>query len=430
MKYKQTSLPHGGKLYYVKNTINSSSSIEINFDCGSRCDWIPGLAHFTEHMFFTGTKDLTKEDIAKKYFDFINVNAYTNTRSISFDGQVFTKELADYVKTVALMITESTFSQENVEKEIPVVQQEIAKNKDKYMRHAKWAADYHTFGLKEFKNTNLGSQKSVATIKSEDVKKYVKQYFVANNLEVYASSPYSLGKIKRIITKNLISKLDNFQTYEKLPFFYYDVKNKNFHKIETKSFPKCYVFMNFAMNRNRWDFNFKRKYSLVVDMLNDYSEGIMNALRLKKSLVYAANLQEAYFENSALTTFSTECDKENVNAVIKTLATYLKDLLKNGFTQEQLDKAKRLYEYTEATKEDRVRKLTGRLYQFKYYNKIIKEKEVKKVIKNTTLEECNQFFKEVFKDPEVSLLVYGNATKEDVYSKKEFNDLFKIKDMD
>ncbi len=142
MKYKQTDLPRGGKLYYVKNRINASTVVDINFDCGSRFDTIAGLAHFTEHMFFTGTKDKSKEDIAKKYFDFIDVNAGTNIRYINFNGQVFTKEFADYLSTVAMMITESTFSEENVKNEIPVVQQEIAKSKDKYKRASAWLADY------------------------------------------------------------------------------------------------------------------------------------------------------------------------------------------------------------------------------------------------------------------------------------------------
>ena len=80
MKYKQTDLPHGGKLYYVKNTVNESTALDISFDCGSRCNTIAGLAHFTEHMFFTGTNTLSKEDIAKKYFDldYSNIQKRTN----------------------------------------------------------------------------------------------------------------------------------------------------------------------------------------------------------------------------------------------------------------------------------------------------------------------------------------------------------------
>lgn len=426
MKYKQTNLPNGAKLYYVKNRINESTAVDINFDCGSRCDWIPGLAHFTEHMFFTGTKELTKEDIAKKYFDFIDVNAGTSTRYINFNGQLFTKEFKEYLNTVAVMITESTFSDENVEKEIPVVQQEIARQKDKFKTMSAWLADYLTFGNHEFKNTTLGSQKSVASIKSEDVKKYVKKYFVANNLEVFVSSPYSLGKVKKLVSKHLVNKLHVDESFEKMPYFYYNVKNKNFFKIENKDIEKCYVYINFAINRNRWDFDFKRKYGLVLDMLNDYSEGILNALRLKKSLVYGAGIRDAYYEENSLSGFSTECDKENVNEVIRTLADYLKQLVKNGFTQAQLDKAKRLYEYGEATKEVRLKKLTGKLYQFKYYGKILKEKEAKKVIKNATLDEVNSLFREVFENPTVSLLVYGNATKEEVMDKKEFNSIFKM----
>lgn len=424
MKYKQTTLPHGGKLYYVKNRINESTAVDINFDCGSRFDTIPGLAHFTEHMFFTGTDKLDKEEIAKKYFDFIEVNAGTSIRYINFNGQIFTKEFADYLKTVAMMITESTFSKENVEKEIPVVQQEIARGKDKYKSISMWASDYLIFGNKEFKNTTLGSQKSVASIKSEDVKAYVNKYFVANNLEVFVCSPYSLGKVKKLVTKNLANKLPVAESFEKQPYFYYNVKNKNFHKVETKDIPKSYIYINFFMNRNRWDFDFKRKFGLVMDMLNDYSEGILNALRLKKSLVYGAGIQDAYYEQNGLTSFSTECDKENVNEIIKTLANYLKDLVKNGFTQAQLDKAKRLYEYGEATKEIRLKKLTGKLYQFKYYGKVLKAKDAKKAIKSATLEEVNKLFREVFENPTVSLFVYGNATKDEVMDKKEFKECF------
>ena len=425
MRYKQTNLPHGGKLYYVKNNINSSTAVDINFDSGSRCDWIPGLAHFTEHMFFTGTKELTKIDVAKKYFDFIDVNAGTSIRYINFNGQLFTKEFVDYLNTVAMMITESTFSNENVEKEIPVVQQEIAEQKDEFKTASAWFADYLTFGNREFKNTTLGSQKSVASITSQDVKKYVKKYFVANNLEVFVSSPYSLGKVKRLVIKHLVNKLPIDKTFEKMPYFYYDVKNKNFHKVETKEIEKCYIYINFTINRNRWDIDFKRKFGLVLDMLNDYSEGVLNALRLKRSLVYGAGIRDSYYEKTALAGFSTECDKENVNEVIKTLAQYLKVLAKIGFTQEQLDKAKRLYEYGEATKEIRLKKLTGKLYQFKYYGKVLKVKDAKKAIKSATLDEVNALFREVFENPTVSLLVYGNATKEEIMNKKEFNKVFK-----
>ena len=424
-RYKQVELPNGGKLYYVKNLINNSTVVDINFDCGSRCNKIEGLAHFTEHMFFTGTDKMTKEDIAKKYFDFIDVNAATSLRYIYFNGQLFTKEFADYLSTVAMMITESTFSEENVEKEKPVVLQEIARKKDKFKSLSGWALDYLMYGLPEYKYGNLGTEKSVNSIKSEDVKEYVNTYFVANNLEVFVTSPYSLRKVKKLVINNLESKLPVNKDFKKLTYYYHSVNHNNFYKVDTQDIPKNYVYVNFALNRNRWDFEFKRKFGLVMDMVNDYSEGMLKKLRLEKSLTYSAGMSDSYWEENGYVNFATECDKKNINEIFTTLAEYIKEIVKNGFTQAQLDKAKRLYEYGEEVKEVKLKNLTGRLYQFKYYGKILDAKEAKKTIKETTLEECNALLREVFEKPIVSCLVYGDAKKEEVMTKQEFNKLFK-----
>ena len=73
----------------------------------------------------------------------------------------------------------------------------------------------------------------------------------------------------------------------------------------------------------------------------------------------------------------------------------------------------------------RLKNLIGRLYQFKFYGKILDKKEAKQVIKSTTLEECNTLLREVFEKPTISAFIYGNAKKEDLMTKAELNKLFK-----
>ena len=108
-KYKKIKLLNGAWLYYVKNTISNVTAVEINFPSGSRSDGDkPGLAHFVEHMFFTGTDQYNKEQLFKKYYDFIDVNATTWPDKIAFVGKVFNKEFADYIDLVSHMITKST----------------------------------------------------------------------------------------------------------------------------------------------------------------------------------------------------------------------------------------------------------------------------------------------------------------------------------
>ena len=426
MKYKNYILPYGVKLRYVKNNISKTTNVEITFDCGSRCEKIPGLAHFTEHMFFTGTKNLNKEEVTKKYFDFINVNASTNYNRIRFVGNVLTKEFEDYCSTVAMLITESTFSQKNVDKEIGIVQQEIARYEDKFNFHATAFNDYNISGLEEYKYKMLGTKDTVASIKSKDVKEYVKKYFVLENMEVYVSSPLSLKKVKDIIVKTLVAKLKSNKEFKELPLYNFQVNNTNFLTIETKDIKKSYIYLNFPINRKDDDFEFKKKFGLAVYMMNDHSEGISKEIRLNKSLVYGCSFYTTFTDKKGLITFVTECEKKNVNAVIETVAEYIKNLLKNGFTAEQLRKAKRLYKHRDDAEEPSVGRELSNLKDYKYFGKAISNKWLKKLALSTTLEECNKYFKEVFEKTEVSASIYGDATKEDVISKDELIKLFKF----
>ena len=425
MKYKRVKLPNGATLCYVKNNISKTSTVDVLFNCGSRCDTIPGLAHFTEHMFFTGTDKFTKEQISKKYFDFINVNAYTNYMCITFTGNVFTREFKDYLSTVAMLITESTFTQEAVDKEIKVVQQEIARYKDKFNRHAYSHNAFNLTNSKIVTDDVLGTEESVASIKSKDVKEYVKKYFVSDNMEVYVSSPLSFATVKKMVVKNLESKLPRNKQFKKMPNFIFSIENDNFVSLKNKDLDKCYISLNFVFDRLYTDLEFKNKFGLVTSIINDFSEGVGKELRINKSLIYGGGFDIEYTDKYALTTFETECDKKNVNEVVSTIAEYVEKISKEGFTQDQLDKAKRKYDYKEDSMEPRVGKDLKKLYNFKYYDKIIDEKWIKKIKMETTLDEVNAYFKEVFvNNPRVSLSVYGDIDKKQLLTKAKLNKLF------
>ena len=58
----------GLTLLYCKNKTNKSTVLNIEFGCGARCDGeLAGLSHFCEHMFFTGTNKLNKQEVTKRY---------------------------------------------------------------------------------------------------------------------------------------------------------------------------------------------------------------------------------------------------------------------------------------------------------------------------------------------------------------------------
>lgn len=428
MKYIQTKLNNGAKLHYVKNKINKATYVDVLFNCGARCDAIPGLAHFVEHMFFSGTKSLTKDEVWQKYWSFISTNAYTNLREIAFTGTIFTNELADFLSTVATLICESTFTKEAVDKERKTINQEITGSADKHEDIAHTFNLYNLYALPAFKeNTICGSTATISKITSKDVKNFVKKYFVANNLEIFVCSPMNLNKIKRIANKNLANNLPVDEKFEKLDMYFYDVKNPNFFKTKTVDIPKSYINLNFTFPKDINDFEFEKKLEMALDIINDNSIGMLKQLRLKKDLVYDAYLAYWKMKDNSTLVFRCNCEPNNVNDVIKTVAEYFVSLLAEGFTDKQLNLVKRKNKHREVKRLPSISRLMNTLYDFRWFGKILDYKKFKKIKANAKIDDCNSVIREALTNAQPSLSLYGSFDKSTLISKAEFNKLFDFK---
>ena len=428
-KYKQMKLNNGVKLYYLKNNISKVTMVDVAFPCGSRCDTIQGLAHFTEHMFFTGTKTMDKKAITKKYFDFINVNACTNNSKIYFTGSVFTKEFEDYLNTVGEMVSNSLFSENLVKDEFKVISQEIAMYKDNFQMYAYLTNDYNLTQDETYKYANLGTNETISTIKSKDIKNFVKKYFIQENMEVYVSSPLSINKVKKIVEKTLCKTIPTNNNFKNLPLFLYNATNTNFYQIKTQDIGKSYLFLNFVINSNFNDFKRRKQIELLINLLNNQSDGVMSDLRWgdNKNLTYGARFYPIYGKDKTIITFTTQCDKENINPIIETVSSFIKRIMSNGFKQDILDFEKRTYKYDDDAKEPRLRVEFCKLFDFGLFGEVRDEKVMRKYLTETTLEQCNSLFKEVFENPELSVTVYGDAKKQDVLSQAKIQKLFNVK---
>ncbi len=425
-QYKQIDLGNGAKLYYIKNSISKTTVAEVVFYCGARCDTIPGLAHFTEHMFFTGTKKHSKQEITKKYFDFISTNACTTSSSIYFTANVFTNEFADYLNTVAEMVTESVFSQQSVDDECKVISQEIARSKDNFLMHAHMFNDYNLTEKDFCKFSTLGTNESIATIKSKDVKNFVKKYFVKENMDIYVSSPLSLNKVIKIMEKTLMAKIPSNPKFKELPLFRLEYKNEDFLKVHTEQIGKDYIFINFAFANDTNNMLNRKKLELLLELMNNQSDGIMNDLRWggNKNLTYSGTFYCVHGKEQSMITFNTQCDKQNINPILETVVNYIKRTLKDGFKQEILDFEKREYDYDDAAREPRTYERFNRLKDFKNFGKVYTLSELHEIINETNLNDCTKLFHEIFDNPRVSVSVYGDATNKEVMSKSQFKKLF------
>jgi len=414
---------NGLQLFYIHNKINNATGINISFSCGSRCDKnIAGLSHFVEHMFFTGTKDENKEQISQKYFDFIRVNAYTNTREICFTGEILTTELKDYLSLVKTMILSSTFSPKAVEEEKKVVIQEIVRDNDKYDEKSARVFSALLYGEKYYEDGVLGNISSVEKITSKDVKNYVKTYFVANNCKVYISSPLSFSKIKSLVKNNFAIFLKENKSLNVLPYFSSTIQHGSKLQSIKENIDKNFLRLAFKLDWG-YDANLKKlaTLSLLSNIMDDMTDGAINDLRLKNGLVYSASTYIVHNEHDSVLVFKTDLSSENIKKCIDVFSEYLKKLKTNKISSEQLKKYKRIDKYYHETEietlADRMQYLKNIAKSGKYIDEKMYYKEAVKITK----EDVNSLIDELFDSNEFICSIYGNAKKSDIYSLEQIN---------
>ena len=306
----------GLTVLYEQNKINKSTSIEVSFDCGARCDdKLPGLSHFCEHMFFTGTNTLTKQEVTKRYYDFINVNAYTTNTEIVFTGNIITNKLSQYLATVADMICNSTFKQKAVEDEQKVVVQEILQYSDNPIRSAEKLFYYDIYGLEYLKNGVLGSVNTVTQIKSKDVKKYIKKYFVKNNCIISVVSPLSFNRIKQIIKKYFESLIPS-NNLTKLPYMENVLAEGEKVSIYNADISKNYLSLVFKFKQKGPDLKYRVIMGTICNIIDDISDGLTKELRIDNSLIYGMGSDYMINKNNSYLELRTEISSENIKSCI------------------------------------------------------------------------------------------------------------------
>ena len=190
----KTLLDNGIRILTKKIDYARSVSMGVWVNAGAR-DELPdqnGLSHFIEHMIFKGTEKRTAYQIAKE-FDAIggHTNAFTSMEITCYYAKVIDAHLATMVNILSDIFLNSRFDPEEVEKERPVILQEIGMTEDS-------PEDYiHTIIGKNFWGDNplgrsiLGPRENVISFDSQMIKDFFQRFYqpdqivisVAGNIE-------------------------------------------------------------------------------------------------------------------------------------------------------------------------------------------------------------------------------------------------------
>lgn len=165
-----------------------------------------GIAHFVEHMMFKGTNNRTNEELNGELEERAGeYNAYTDYNCTVYSITALNEELENSIELLSDMLQYSTFPEEEIEKERGVILAEIRTGKDDVEDYSYAKAIENAFKNSSIKIDIIGKESTVKKFTKEQLLKFYKTYYVANNSYITIVSPREHEEVFNLVNKHFSS---------------------------------------------------------------------------------------------------------------------------------------------------------------------------------------------------------------------------------
>ena len=398
-KVKTTS---GIEIIFDKLENISTCSVGVFVKTGSKdeSDSEEGISHVLEHMVFKGTEKRNYFQISEEV-DYLgaSVNAHTTKEETVFYINALTEFLGKSVDILFDIVTNSLIDSEELEKEKDVIVEEIKMYKDS-PDDLVFELNYGDCIKGQYSKLIIGTEKSVKGFTSEEIKKYYKERYTKDNIVIVVSGNFNEDEI--------ISKVDEYfdklgdkkvNRREEIDFSFVVGERK-----EAKEINQVNICISFE----------GEKYNSKTKIYNDISSNIMGGsmssrlfqeIREKNGLAYSVYTYNQYYQEGGIVSTYIGTNIENYEKAIKLTLDEFEKLRKNGITEVELQKAKNKYLSRIAFSMENPRSrmsILGNYYTRK--NEILDIENLKKEVKETKLEDINEFLKTRYTEKNITIL--------------------------
>jgi predicted Zn-dependent peptidase len=176
----KTLLPNGIKIISQKTPHIRSVSMGVWVNVGARdeSDRENGLSHFIEHMIFKGTARRSAYQIAKE-FDAVggHTNAFTSMEHTCYHAKVLDNHMETMVDILTDIFLNSTFDPQEVERERPVICQEIGMLEDAPEDYVHLLSGHNFWGDHPLGRSILGTRENILNFDSPIIKDFFHRFY-------------------------------------------------------------------------------------------------------------------------------------------------------------------------------------------------------------------------------------------------------------
>ena len=376
----------------------STVSLGIFVKTGSRNEYPDesGVSHFIEHMMFKGTKNRSAKEISELIDNEGGlINAYTSRDTTAYYIQMLSSKIDTGIDVLSDMFLNSTFTQENLDKERNVIIEEIRMYDDipEEIVHDE-NVKYAITGVQS--NIVLGTIESLNNITREKFLKYFDEQYIASNLVVSVAGKIDFDHVVAELNKGLGKFRDsNFKRDMDTSFTINHGENRI--KKETNQVHLC-----FNTRGNSQIEDMKYPGAIISSVLaGNMSSRLFQKIREERGLAYSVYSYGTAFIEGGLFTIYAGTTKESYQEVI--------DIMKNGITPYELQKSKNQFlSMLTFSLENSKGKMTRMASTYMLYGRVTEIDEIISKIENITLEDIKKTAEYLFQEEFYSCTILGD----------------------
>lgn len=405
MNVKVSTLNNGMRLVTNSMPFMESVSIGIWTKCGGRCeeDSISGISHFIEHMMFKGTQKRNSKEISEAIEGLGGVlNAFTSEENTCYLAKVPSKYFSQGLDVLADMVLNSSFLDEELEREKGVVLEEMKMYLDMPSQYVHDVLNTIMWPNHPLGKMILGHEESIMAFNRDKLFEYKRKYYTADNIVVAVSGKIEHDDVKKQLETIMEGFVDKGE-----PDFVAFVDNQTEPQI--KIFDKDTEQAHLALGIKA----LKREHSdrYVLQVLNvllggNMSSRLFQEVREKNSLAYEIHSSIERFTDTGALVVSAGVEikklEKAVEIIIKEIDRFTKELV----DAEELKRAK---EYVEGQTVMNLEKTMNYMLHIGgsliNTGKIRSLDEIIESIQKVTAEDIMRLSKMIFKDNAINLSI-------------------------
>jgi len=403
----EKKLKNGIPVFFDKIDGIQSVTVGIFVGTGSKHEKVNeyGVSHLLEHMMFKGTNKRTAKELSEQIDDVGgNINAYTGKETTAYYIQLLSSRLEVGVDILSDMFLNSTFSEENLEKEKKVVIEEINMYED--IPEEKVHDINSTFAISgDQSNIVLGSIESVNGISRDILIDYFNRRYTPENMVISLAGNMDIDKVMEMLE-------DTMGTIEKQEIEIskgFPMKINPGKQISKKEMSQVHLCINTKgisyLDEDRY------KYSIISNILaGNMSSRLFQKIREDRGLAYSIYSYMSNFKEGGLFTIYAGTTPKDYNEVIQIVLEEFEEIKKNSVTEKELERSKNqfLSSLTFGLENSRAR-MSRLASSYLTYGRIKTMEETMEEIERISCDDIKEVANKVFSEEYYSYTILGDV---------------------